>query len=213
MEKNGTAGIALVLCVLWGMIPACSAGETAGPPPTPPSLGDVCTDAAECATGQCLLQPGSLQGIAGLCTLTCISPTGCGSEGECVSNERFGHLCFRTCYTASDCAPGVPCVYQPPQTSGICQPVPGSLCSDLAGPVAACSACSTTYNNAFESACNACMGTMCCAEAEGCAADVNCGQLIADRNATPPDDSGDPAAAAANALLACLSTRCAAACQ
>jgi hypothetical protein len=202
VRKDRAVVIALLLGMLSEMTPACSSNNGPAAPVTPPSLGDLCSDAAGCATGQCLLQPANLQGIAGLCSLTCISPTGCGPAGACISSLRFGHMCFRTCYASSDCAPGVPCVYQVPESTGVCTPVPSSHCSDFVASTS--------------DPCSFCAGTMCCAESEACAADVTCGRLLNDYPGAIVCDAGNPADPpdpAACALLGCTTTHCGGPCM
>jgi hypothetical protein len=203
MRKACAVRIALLLCIFQGMTAACSTTSGGAPVDTMPWLGDVCSDAAGCATGQCLLEPANLQGIAGICSLTCISPTGCGPYAACISSLRFGHMCFRTCYASSDCAPGVPCVYQVPESTGVCMPVPSSLCSDLR-------AAGGTSNP-----CDTCMGEVCCAQAEACAADVTCGRLFNDYPGAIVCDGGDPAQPPdpACALLGCTTTHCGGQCM
>lgn len=71
----------------------CGTDDTAG------GLGDRCSGAAECASGNCNLT-GDFPG--GLCTQACTKASDCPAGFACISNS--GGICMETCASNADCS-------------------------------------------------------------------------------------------------------------
>jgi hypothetical protein len=167
------------------------------------AFGGPCSESQDCQSLVCLRFTANSEGASGICSSLCATggATGaaCGSAGACipVSNLDAG-ACFPECSGASGCS-GLPCIWNPAVDAGICQPLPADFCTGIAA----------------QGACEACLGTSCCAAITGCSEDVACSQLEASCSGKPAcanmlQASGN---AAAQALGSCAASSCAAACQ
>jgi hypothetical protein len=170
-------------------------------------LGEVCSSSPQCASGFCLLLGPNAQSAPGQCSLACGTDPECGNEGLCrtepvaADGGRSGldaGACFKACAAGSDCAPGIPCVWQIARDAGFCQTLNDSatLCSEIGA--------------ATSDACIACLvkaDTGCCVQVAACVADVPCAKLetCSGTCASTWQSSGIPTA---QAVGACAAAKC-----
>jgi hypothetical protein len=180
------------------------------------TFGAPCARSEACSSKVCLLFTANAQQATGICSSFC-SPgvstrgadsgpqttpgaTACGSAGACIPVAVLdGGACYPTCSAASDCAGGLPCIWNQSLDAGLCQPVPLTFCTEIA-PLGSCEKC---------------LGVSCCGQVTACAEDVDCSKL----EATCPGNSACASAlqasgeTAAQALGSCAASSCAADCQ
>jgi hypothetical protein len=175
------------------------------------ALGEVCDASSACASSFCLRLRENAQNAPGQCSQPCAVDPECGSDGLCRAeplpadggtdvggSELDAGACFKACEAASDCAPGIPCVWQVARDAGFCQTlnVAPTLCGEIADASTACVACLAQLGDAG-----------CCQEIAACVADVPCAKLetCSGTCASTWQSSGVPTAVAVGA---CAAARC-----
>ncbi len=171
----------------------------------PQALGAPCSTPADCTSNFCLNLGANDQGVQGLCSEGCTTSAQCGPQGSCLPEHETidggpapldGGACFQLCSAASDCAAGIPCIWQSPFDAGFCETISpkGVLCGEYAEAGAS-------------SACEVCLAQSCCDEMAACVQDVPCAKLetCAGTCASSFQGSGIPAAVA---LGDCASSQC-----
>src|SRR6185437_7112127 len=109
------------------------------------ALGEVCDASSACASNVCLHLGANAQQVPGQCSQHCSTDPQCGSDGLCRPEpvavaadggtlDLDGGDCFKACGAASDCAPGIPCVWQEARDAGFCQTLNDTptLCGEIA---------------------------------------------------------------------------------
>jgi hypothetical protein len=207
------------VAVLWTLalaeglaLGACGTGEhvdTGGmlsPDAALLQLGEVCSSSSQCASDFCLLLGHNAQDASGQCSAACGTDPQCGSDGLCRTESVAADggmsgldagACFKACGAASDCAPGIPCVWQPSRDAGFCQTLNDTpiLCGEIG-------AAATGVN-----ACVVCLAAQCCDAIAACVAEVPCAKLetCAGTCASTWQSSGIPTA---QAVGACAAANC-----
>jgi hypothetical protein len=194
------------VCALSGLLAtACGSSSSVKPDAGSPeagivAFGGLCSESQDCQSRVCLRFTANAEDASGICSALCATGMGCGSTGGAclpVSVVDAG-ACFPTCSDSTQCSGGLPCIWNPTQDAGICQPLPAAFCSEIA----------------HQGTCEACLGASCCDSLTTCEEDLACSQLQASCSGQPAcantlQMSGN---AAAQALGTCAAASCAMAC-